>query len=120
MSKTDLPAEQPQQLTVKEALEQGLKITRSAGSKTGIPIFYVRPADACFNQSRRFVGYDKMERGIQKWFAPAVKYFQVKNSIIGSNNKSNALREFWRVCEGAEIGVFVEVKEIKLIPNEQR
>lgn len=104
----------PQQLTVKEALEQGLEITRSfAHSKTGIPVFYVRPADACFNRSRRFVGYDKMRKGIQKWFAPEIKYFQIKNTIIGSNNESNALKEFWRICEAYEIGVFTEVKEIK-------
>lgn len=110
---TDLPAP-PTTLTVKEAIEQGLKITRSAGQpKTGMPVFYVRPANACFNRSRRFVGYDKMQKGIAKWWAPEVKHFEIKNTIVGSNNESNALKEFWRICEGAEIGILVKVKEIK-------
>lgn len=90
-----------------------VKIERSFGqSKTGIPIFYVRPLQACNNKSHRCVGYNKKERTVWKWFYPEINYYEIKNCVIGSNSERNALKEFWRVCSKEEIGVIVEVKKI--------
>lgn len=94
--------------------ESPLKIERSHGrTKAGISVFYVRPAKTCFNRSRRFVGLTALQEGIKKWFGPEVRYFEVKSRIIGSNNETNALKEYWRVCDKSEIGVAAQVQEHK-------
>ena len=61
-----------------------IKVTRSFGrNRLGVPVFFVRPLEASFNRSRRFVGYDKLNKGVQRWFAPAVKMFLVDGHLIG-------------------------------------
>lgn len=88
-----------------------IKIGRSYGrNKLGAPVFFVRPSEKCFNRSRRFVGYDKMYKGIDKWFSPTITYFVIDDRIIGSNTAMNALREYHRVCEKEKIGKYFEVK----------
>jgi hypothetical protein len=90
---------------------------RSRGrTKLGIPVFYVRPKEACENRSRKFVGYHKMNKGIERWFAPEVKYFLVDGHLIGSNNPKNALREYHRICEKEKIGRQFEVNPITTKP----
>ena len=99
----------PKELTVKEALD----IRRSAGqTNTGIPVFYVRPTSACFNRSHRFVGYDKMNKGIEKWFSPIVKSYLIDGHVIVSNSEKNALREYHRVCAKEKIGQLFSIKII--------
>ena len=81
----------------------GIHVLRSHGlSKTGAPIFFVRPANMCFNRSRRFVGYDKMAKGIVKWFAPEVKYWEIDGYILGSNSEENAVKEWNRVSDKSD------------------
>lgn len=88
-----------------------IKIERSLGrTKTGIPVFFVRPAHACENRSRCFVGYDKMNKGIVRWYASSILYFIVDGHLIGSNNEKNALSEYWRICDRNKVGKIVEVK----------
>lgn len=94
--------------------EVGVKTERSSGkSKAGIPIFYVRPAISCYNKSRRYVGYQKMNAGIKRWYYPKVRYFLVDNYLIGANKEKNSLKEYWRICDTDKIGVEFKVVENK-------
>ena len=94
-------------------IKEAVDIRRSFGqNKTGIPVFFVRPIIACFNRSHRFVGYDKMDKGIDKWFSPEVKTFLIDGHIIASNSEKNALREYHRVCTKDKIGKLFEVKQL--------
>jgi hypothetical protein len=88
-------------------------VRRSFGqTKTGIPIFFVRPAQACFNRSRRCIGYDKMNKVVEKWFSPAVLYYLVDDHVIGSNSEKNALLEYHRVCVMENVGKLFKVETI--------
>lgn len=93
-----------------EQNEIGVKVERSFGrTRTGIPVFYVRPAEACENNSRRYLGYAKLNKGIARWYGPEVKYFLVDGHLIGSNNEKNALWEYWKICDKSKIGKKFEV-----------
>lgn len=95
-----------------EQKEPAIKYERSAGkAKGGIPIFFVRPQLACNNRSRRYIGYDKLRKGIQRWYGPEVKFYLVDGHLIGSNKPANALHEYWRICEREKIGRIFEVIE---------
>jgi hypothetical protein len=71
---------------------------------------FIRPADNCFNKSRRVTGFtdeeldEKIIATVKKWYYP-MKYYKVDNHIIGSNSEENALREYWRVCEKSVKGL---------------
>lgn len=96
-----------------EEIQANLDIRRSAGqTKTGIPVFFVRPTIACDNRSHRFVGYNKKEKGIGKWFSPSVQSFLIDGHVIASNSEKNALREYHRVCAKEKIGQLFEVKTL--------
>ena len=97
----------------KEPQRAYIEVRRSHGqAKTGIPVFFVRPVMPCCNRSHRFVGYDKMRKGIEKWFSPEINSYLVDDHVICSNNPNNALREYHRVCATEKIGKLFEVKLI--------
>jgi len=98
----------------KKADRADLDIRRSKGqNRTGIPVFYIRPVFACDNRSHRFIGYDKMEKGIAKWFSPEIRAYIVDGHLIGSNTPNNARREYNRICERKKIGQTFEVKPLQ-------
>lgn len=90
---------------------EGIKIERSYGKgKYGAVSYYIRPLQECFNRSRKVSGFthaeieEKKQKLISKWYAPMVIYYEINGVVIGSNNKENALKEYWRVSELEDIG----------------
>ena len=91
----------------------GVKIVRSRGrNKDAMPVFFVRPLNACENRSRRFMGYKRRDDGIHRWFGPMVIYYLVDGHLIGSNSPKNALKEYWRICSIEKVKQKFEVKEL--------
>jgi len=97
-----------------EQNDPGVKYERSGGrAKWGVPVFFVRPALPCGNSSRRYVGYDKLRKGIARWYGPKIIYFVIEGHVIGSNSEKNALREYWRICDKENIGKIFYVKPLQ-------
>lgn len=100
-------------------MQEDIQIRRSSGrGKGGKSYCFIRPFATCDNRSRKVGGYTSLEiegkiaKLIAKWYFPVVILYKVDGLIIGSNSKENALKEYWRVCDRADIGVIknVEVK----------
>lgn len=95
--------------------QDDIKIEASRGfGKANKERYYVRPIWECFNRSRSVSGYsrkeieEKIEKLIKKWYAPEIILYEINGLLIGSNNESNALKEYWRVCEQKDIGKTVQ------------
>lgn len=94
-----------------------VEVRRSNGrGKDGKTYYFIRPFAECFNRSRKVSGWtsqeinDKIEKVIAKWYSPRVILYQIEGTIIGSNSKENALKEWWRVCEIEKIKQLTEVE----------
>lgn len=92
-------------------------IERSKGkSNTGVT-YYVRPNKKCFNRSRPVIIYDgadvdkRIKRLVVRWFWP-MKYYTIDGITIGSNSESNALQEYWRVCDPSKKDKFLKATEL--------
>lgn len=96
------------------ATMKGIEITYSDGrGKSGQQYAYIRPAGKCRNKSRRCAVQD-IQKTIDRYFAPEVKYYEVDGFTIGSNSPDNGLKEYYRICDKRLIGVKFEVKEIDM------
>lgn len=99
----------------KEMLDS-VSVTYSRGrAKYGRKVYFVMPnSQNCRNRSRRIVAQDgdqayyKLIEVIKKWYFPLSDY-TVDGLIICSNSESNALSEYWRICEKNKVGVNFEV-----------
>lgn len=84
-------------------MSKQVEITRSNGfSKNGGQYYYLRPSVKCDNKSRRVLE-DRIVANINKWFSPDILLYKINGSIIGSNSEENALKEYWRICDEADI-----------------
>ena len=99
--------------------QEDIKIERSNGRGKGGKIsFFIRPVANCLNRSRKVSGWpgsdiqDKIDKCVRKWFSPKVILYEIEGSIIGSNSKENALKEYWRVCDIKDINKQFEVKQL--------
>lgn len=97
-----------------------IDFTMSAGSSAyGGQYAYLRPNYDCFNRSRRIgttdpkLFWDKIDKAIEKWYAPMINLYLVDGHIIGSNSAENALKEYWRVCDWHKRKQRFEVELIK-------
>lgn len=91
--------------------QSDITINRSNGfTKSGKPAYYISPRVKCINRARRVIGIDRVEKCIKKYFYPRVILYEIDGSVIGSNSKENALKEYWRVCELNKVGTHFEVK----------
>jgi hypothetical protein len=99
----------------KEMLDS-VSVTYSRGrAKYRRNVYFVMPnSQTCRNRSRRIVAQDgdkayyKLIGVIKKWYFPLNEY-KVDGLIICSNSESNALSEYWRICEKSKVGVNFEV-----------
>lgn len=87
-----------------EELIKDVSVCYSRGrGKGGSRANFIRPADDCFNRSRRVTGFtneeldEKIIQVVKRWYYP-MKYYKVDGHIIGSNSEENALKEYYRVC----------------------
>lgn len=94
-----------------------IKISRSNGNGKGGRIsYFIRPAAECLNRSRKVSGWpgndiqEKIDKCVSKWFSPMVILYEIEGSVVGSNSKENALKEYWRRCEKEDINKQFEVK----------
>lgn len=93
-----------------------IKYSRGYG-KNGKLSAYVRPKQKCFNRDRKVSAFSNEElneainKCVQKYYEPMV-YYKIGEYIIGSNNKTNAHKEWWRVCDRKDIGKIVEITEV--------
>lgn len=103
----------------KEMLDS-VSVTYSRGrAKYGRMVYFVMPnSQTCRNKSRRIVAldgdqaYDKLIEIVKKWYFPLNEY-KVDGLIICSNSESNALSEYWRICEKYKVGLQFEVSSLK-------
>ena len=81
-----------------------VKIDYSYGrGKYGQRYVYIRPAFQCHNRSRRIkADNDKIESTIKKYYTPC-NYYIIEGDIIGASNEKLALKEYWKICDKAEI-----------------
>jgi len=75
--------------------------------KYGQQFAYVRPSGKCSNRSRRCAA-DKVQDVVSKHF-PVVNYYKINGWIIGAKNENFALKEYYRICDVADIGKSFEV-----------
>ncbi|MEI6949797.1 hypothetical protein V9K67_21600 [Paraflavisolibacter sp. H34] len=99
-----------------------VQIVYSHGRGSGGKLYaYVRPANDCFNRSRRVGGFTgaELEGAIQmcieKWFTPC-NYYLVEGCVIGSNSEKNALKEYWKVCDLKDMN---QPFDVQLLPSAQ-
>ncbi len=85
-----------------------IEYSRGRG-KYGQQYVYVRPAKKCYNKSRRFK-IENADKLISKHFSH-VNYYQIEGHTIGAKDEEAALKEYWRVCDKADIG-----KRFKVLP----
>lgn len=101
-------------------MQSDVEVKRSNGyGKGGRLIAFVRPIYYCFNRSRKVSAdtgaelREKIEKTIQKWYAPVVIRYEINGNTVCSNSKDNALTEYWRVCNKEDIGKIFEVTQLR-------
>jgi hypothetical protein len=86
-------------------------------SRGGAIVKFVRPVGKCSNRSRKVSGFtgkevsEKVARVIERWYSPIVIYYEINGTVIGSNSKQNALKEYWRICDMKDHGKIFEVNQ---------
>lgn len=103
-------------IEIEKEMLDSVSVTYSRGrTKYGRKVYFVMPnSETCRNRSRRIVAQDgdqayyKLIELIKKWYYPLNEYV-VDGSIICSNSESNALSEYWRICERNKVGINFEV-----------
>ena len=98
-----------------EELLKGVSVCFSRGrGRGGRRANFIRPAEDCFNRSRRVTGFtdeeldQKIIATVKKWYYP-MRYYIVDGHLIGSNDEMNAMKEYWRVCEKDYVGIIMRV-----------
>jgi len=85
--------------------------------KNGKRYAYIRPDYYCGNNSRKASGFttkelaDDVARICTKWYSPELFVYEVDGITIVSNNDTNALTEYWRVCQREKIGFIFPVTQ---------